>query len=158
MNWSGSNANRGNFSIRRNRETSFVRNIIQPGNHQGLQNFNMGGVRKRGGAEETAKSFGSLMTSGASGGRCWIAILERWRGSILLLFKTREIGLLKYSFLPLRRFSSLTLLNLDCKMFSQYASIIAAFFAVRSLATPLVGLEGIQKTCTAAKATVRKEW
>jgi hypothetical protein len=98
------------------------------------------------------------MTSGASGGRCWIAILERWRGSILLLFKTREIGLLKYSSLLLRRFSSLTLLNLGCKMFPQYASIIAAFLAVQSLATPLVGLEGRQTKCTAAKATVRKEW
>jgi hypothetical protein len=41
-------------------------------------------------------------------------------------------------------------------MFSQYASIIAAFFAVQSLAAPLVGLEGT--TCTATEATVRKEW
>jgi hypothetical protein len=43
-------------------------------------------------------------------------------------------------------------------MFSQYASIIAAFFAVQSLATPLVGLERRETTCTSAKATVRKEW
>lgn len=44
----------------------------------------MGGVRKRGGAEETAESFGSLMASEASGGGRWIAILERGRGSIFI--------------------------------------------------------------------------
>jgi hypothetical protein len=62
----------------------------------------MGVVRKRGGAEETAEWFSSLMISAASGGRGWIAILERRRGSIFLLFKTRDIGLLKYSFLLLK--------------------------------------------------------